>query len=45
MLNIHIARQALHLVLLLNDFVLNNSVDADKGPSDEQEDERIELEE
>jgi hypothetical protein len=40
MLNIHIALQALHLVLLLN-----ASVDADEGPNDEQEDERIDLEE
>jgi hypothetical protein len=40
MQSIHIARQALHLVILLND-----SVDQIKGPTQEQEDERIDLEE
>jgi len=40
MQSIHIARQALHLVILLND-----SVDKAKGPTQEQEDERIDLEE
>jgi len=40
MQSIHIARQALHLVILLNDLV-----DTEEGPDDEQEDERIDLEE
>jgi hypothetical protein len=40
MQSIHIARQALHLVILLND-----SVDKTNGPTQEQEDERIDLEE
>ena len=40
MQSIHIARQALHLVILLNDLV-----DTEDGPNDEQEDERIDLEE
>jgi len=40
MQSIHIARQALHLVILLNDLV-----DTDEGPDDAQEDERIDLEE
>lgn len=40
MQSIHIARQALHLVILLNDLV-----DSEDGPDDEQEDERIDLEE
>ena len=39
MQSIHIARQALHLVILLND-----SVDRVEGPTEEQEDERINLE-
>ena len=36
----HIARQALHLVILLND-----AVDAELGPDDEQHEERNDLEE
>jgi hypothetical protein len=39
MQSIHIARQALHLVILLND-----SVDKVKGLTEEQADERINLE-
>jgi hypothetical protein len=38
MLSIHIARQALHLVVLLND-----SVDAEEGQNEQQQDERIDL--
>jgi hypothetical protein len=37
---IHIARQALHLVILLNDFV-----DKVNGPTQEQAYERVDLEE
>src|SRR4051794_32305443 len=40
MLSIYIARQALHLVILLND-----NVDTSEGPTDEQYEERITLEE
>jgi hypothetical protein len=40
MQSIYLARQALHLVIRLND-----AVDVNKGPSDEQYDERNDLEE
>lgn len=40
MQSIHLSRQALHLVILLND-----AVDQRDGPTQDQEDERIELEE
>jgi hypothetical protein len=38
--SMHIARQALHLVIRLND-----SVDSEEGPTDDEDDERIDLEE
>jgi len=40
MQSIYISRQALHLVILLNDVV-----DVEKGPDEAQREERIELEE
>jgi hypothetical protein len=40
MQSLYIARQALHLVILLND-----SVDAEEGPDDMQQAERVDLEE
>jgi hypothetical protein len=40
MQSLYIARQALHLVILLNDVV-----DAEEGPDDMQQAERVDLEE